>query len=238
MLSRRDGQLVGTIGTIGCFSLSNKLMLTGQGGLVVTDDDELAARGRLFRELFPRTSLQVPPAERLGTAYLMTDLEAAVGLAQLAKIGGYVRAQVAAADRLREMLAPLPGLRVLGDDPRSAPNRLFLAIRISPELLGPAAAFSAALAAEGVPHIYPYDLPIYRHPLFTERRTYGASGYPFTMDRPGGPADYTTVSLPVTEELVAETIVVRMSQAFTDGDVADIAAAISKVARGKARAAP
>jgi dTDP-4-amino-4,6-dideoxygalactose transaminase len=226
MLSRWDGRLVGTIGDVGAFSLSNKLIVMGQGGFIATNDDELARRGRLFRDVARRG---LAPALWIGTAYLMTDLQAAVGLEQLRKAPGYLARQVAAADELRGRLSALPGLRVLGDDPRSAPNRLFLPISLDGDS-PPSERFTAALAAEGIPAIWPYDEPIYRHPLYAEHRTYGRSGYPFTA-REGGPIDYGAVSCPVTEDAIARTLFVRINQSWTPEDIDDVATAFEKVAR-------
>jgi dTDP-4-amino-4,6-dideoxygalactose transaminase len=159
----------------------------------------------------------------------MTDLEAAVVLAQLDKADGYVARQVVAADRLRSTLADVPGLRVLGDDPRAEPNRLFLAVRFDPNVVGPAGLIARAVQAEGIPAIFPYDEPIYRHPLFAERRTYGSSGYPFRgAGRPE--VDYTGVQCPVTEDVLATTAMVRMNQSWTDADLDDVAVALRKVA--------
>jgi len=228
MLSSYRGRLVGTMGDVGAFSLSNKLMVMGQGGFVTTNDDRMAERGRLFRDVARRG---VAPALWVGTAYLMTDLQAAVGLAQLEKAEGYRQRQIAAADALRGQLDAIPGLRVLGNDPRSEPNRLFLAIAAD----GPAdaertARIGRAVTAEGVPVIFPYDEPIYRHPLYADRRTFGTSGYPFVA-RAGGPMDYRSVSCPVTEDTLARTMFLRMNQSFTPRDLEDITAAFAKVMR-------
>ena len=225
MLSEWDGRLVGTLGDVGAFSLSNKLIVMGQGGFVATNDDQLAARGRLFRDVARRG---LAPALWIGTAYLMTDLQAAVGLAQLRKARGYMERQVAAADWLRTALADLSGIHVLGDDPRSRPNRLFLPIA----LVGDAPLtdrFARALVAEGVPAIFPYDEPIYRHPLYAEWHTYGRSGYPFSA-RASGPIDYRRVHCSVVEDALSRTMFVRMNQSFTNADLDDIAAAFHKVA--------
>ncbi len=93
-----DGKIVGSIGDIASFSFyANKIITTGEGGMVVTDDDELAKRARLFRG-------QGMDAERrywfpvIGYNYRMMNLPAAIGLAQLEKIDYFLelRKQIAA----------------------------------------------------------------------------------------------------------------------------------------------
>jgi dTDP-4-amino-4,6-dideoxygalactose transaminase len=94
-LSECDGRKLGTIGTVGCFSFfSNKNISTGEGGMLVTDDDALAARARLLRS-HGMTSLSYERAKghatsydvvELGFNYRMDDIRAAIGLAQLEKL--------------------------------------------------------------------------------------------------------------------------------------------------------
>ncbi len=81
------GRRVGSFGTAGCFSFyPTKNMTTGEGGMVTTDDDELAARVRVFinhgqsRKYYHTT---------LGYNYRMTDIAAAIGLVQLGRLDGF-----------------------------------------------------------------------------------------------------------------------------------------------------
>ena len=103
-----DGRCLGTFGRAGCFSFSpNKTITTGQGGLVVTDDDALAVRLRELKD-------QGRPVRgtggndvhaTLGFNFKLTNLQAAVGMAQLARLDARV-------ERLRRDLSrvsPRPG---------------------------------------------------------------------------------------------------------------------------------
>lgn len=97
-------QKVGTFGDAGTFSFfGNKIITTGEGGMVITDDDELAERIRLLkgqgmdpdhRYWFPIT----------GYNYRMTNIEAAIGLAQLENIDDHIRAHQRVADWYGEFL--------------------------------------------------------------------------------------------------------------------------------------
>jgi perosamine synthetase len=89
LLSRRGGKYLGTFGSAGCFSFSpNKTITTGQGGIVVTDDGALAVRLRELKD-------QGRPVRGtggndihavLGFNFKLTNLQAAVGVAQLRKL--------------------------------------------------------------------------------------------------------------------------------------------------------
>ena len=86
-----DGRTVGGLGRIGSFSFyANKIITTGEGGMLTTDDAALAARCRLLRDH------AMPPQRRywheeIGFNYRMTNLQAAVGVAQMERIDSFIR---------------------------------------------------------------------------------------------------------------------------------------------------
>jgi dTDP-4-amino-4,6-dideoxygalactose transaminase len=111
-----DGRAAGSF-VLGCFSFyATKNLTTGEGGMVTTDDDGLADRLRVLRNqgMRQRYQYEVP-----GHNYRMTDLQAAVGLPQVARLGEIVDRRRANARRLSEALAGVPGLTV----PRELPGR-------------------------------------------------------------------------------------------------------------------
>jgi perosamine synthetase len=101
---------VGAIGTIGTFSFyGNKIITTGEGGMIVTNNALLAERSLLFRgqgQAFDRTYWHLV----IGYNYRMTNLEAAIGLAQLESLSERLERRRAIADRYRANLAAVPGL--------------------------------------------------------------------------------------------------------------------------------
>jgi dTDP-4-amino-4,6-dideoxygalactose transaminase len=115
------GRMCGTLGEIGCFSFfSNKNLPVGEGGMVVTGDDELAARLRLLRS-HGMTTLTwdrhrghahsydvVSP----GFNYRMDEVRAAIGLVQLRRLQAANTKRAALADRYRELLDGQNGLVV------------------------------------------------------------------------------------------------------------------------------
>lgn len=109
------GRPVGSLGTLGCFSLyANKTVTAGEGGIIVTDDEALYHRLVAIRNLGQEPGHPfVHPF--LGANYKMTDLHAAVGLAQIEKLSRYVAARRrnvedlnARLDRLDHVIERLP----------------------------------------------------------------------------------------------------------------------------------
>src|SRR2546421_1061781 len=102
------GKKAGNLGDTACFSFyATKNMTTGEGGMIVTDDDRIAERARLLRH-------HGQPAKYehvlVGFNYRMTEIAAAIGLAQLAKLDGWVKQRRANARALSKGLDGIEGL--------------------------------------------------------------------------------------------------------------------------------
>jgi perosamine synthetase len=103
------GQMTGALGDMGCFSFyANKIITTGEGGMVTTDSDELAERLRLLRNL----AFQRPRFfhEHAGFNYRMTGFQAAMGRAQLRKIDWLIEQKRRVAHAYNELLSDVPGI--------------------------------------------------------------------------------------------------------------------------------
>ncbi|HKY48740.1 MAG TPA: DegT/DnrJ/EryC1/StrS family aminotransferase [Acidimicrobiia bacterium] len=112
--ARIGDRAAGSFG-LGCFSLyATKNVTTGEGGVVTTDDADMASRARVIRNqgMRERYEYVVP-----GHNYRMTDLQAAVGLPQLRRLEEINLARSENAERLRTGLANLAGLRVPAERP-------------------------------------------------------------------------------------------------------------------------
>jgi len=112
----------GGLGDFGCFSFHpRKSITTGEGGMLTTNDDALAARAQILRSHGASISEEqrhagpqpylLPDFDELGFNYRMTDLQAAVGLVQLTKLDAFIDERTRWADYYREALAELPWLR-------------------------------------------------------------------------------------------------------------------------------
>jgi perosamine synthetase len=112
--ARYEGRSVGGLGAVGAFSFyGNKILTTGEGGMVVTDDPELAERALLFKgqgQAFDRTFWH--PV--IGYNYRMTNVEAAIGLAQLDRLEENLSSRRDIAMRYRSRLVDLDGIAFQG----------------------------------------------------------------------------------------------------------------------------
>ena len=169
----------------------------------------------------------------LGLNYRMTELQAAVARAQLPRLAGVVEDRQRAAALLTRTVAGLDGLSAA--DPRGTVYWQF-PIFIDPESAGgDAPNYARALAAEGIPANGGYIVrPLYLTPVFTERRTYGESGYPLVVPPATAVPDYAPGLCPNTEDLIDRRLLaIGWNENYSDDDVADIGAALSKVHAAK-----
>ena len=232
-LAEYKGRLVGTIGDIGCFSLQqSKHMFTGDGGITVTDDDELARRARLFMDKGWDRSLGLPRAYvMLGFNYRMTELQGAVARAQLKKVRWVVERRRRVAESLTRKISGIDGLT-----PPKVPKGCKHSYWLYP-LKIELSMFDAtlddivkALRAEGIPAGAGYiGKPIYMAPLFTEKRGYGGTKCPWICPLYGREIDYREGLCPQAEETIRQLITLPCNEYFTEEDVEDIAEALEKV---------
>jgi perosamine synthetase len=110
--SRYAGVLCGALGGMGCFSFfANKVITTGEGGMVVTNDDGLAEQLRYFKNLcFPMQGPRRYVHEHIGFNYRMPNTSAAIGLAQLERIEEYVERRRNNARRYNDRLRGQRGI--------------------------------------------------------------------------------------------------------------------------------
>jgi perosamine synthetase len=102
----------GSMGTLSCFSFyANKLLTTGEGGMVLTDDESLSGKLALLRNLGFEPGQRFRH-EELGHNFRLTSLQAAVGVAQLERMDSIVARKREIAGLYSERLAAVPGLRL------------------------------------------------------------------------------------------------------------------------------
>lgn len=115
--ARYRGHCCGSLGTVGAFSFyANKILTTGEGGMVVTDDDVLAERLRLLKDLAHSPERRFWH-EEMGFNYRMTNLQAAVGLGQLESVATFLERKRSMAERYASGLRGIPGLRLPATQP-------------------------------------------------------------------------------------------------------------------------
>jgi len=113
--SRHGGRATGTMGAAGVFSFNgNKIMTTSGGGMLVSDDEALIAKAR-FRSTQSRESVPWYEHNEIGYNYRMSNLLAALGRAQLARLPEMMARRQAIRARYEASLGSLPGVSVTGD---------------------------------------------------------------------------------------------------------------------------
>ncbi len=118
------------MGDIATFSLQQTKHITcGEGGFVLTRSEGLGRRARLWADKGWNYDPVDPDHEFLGLNYRMSELQGAVALAQLRKLRPMVEHRVRMAERLRALLAEVPGVEAAPDDARRHPD--LLAVRPS-----------------------------------------------------------------------------------------------------------
>jgi perosamine synthetase len=115
------GRHVGTFGDMGILSYyGNKTITCGEGGMVLTDDDDLAKAAYRLKN-YGRDQKGTFVHESIGFNFSFTDLQAAIGIAQMKKLSAIVRRKREIHDRYVEELRGVPGLRPAFVDPRCQP---------------------------------------------------------------------------------------------------------------------
>jgi perosamine synthetase len=169
---------VGALADMSAFSFHPvKHMTTGEGGMVTTDDAELAGRMRRFRNHGIESDHR-QRAERgtwyyemteLGYNYRMTDFQCALGLSQLGKLPGWIERRREIAARYDEQLADLPGVEPLAVRTDRAHAYHLYVVRLDPGRLGvDRAAVFARLRESGI-GVNVHYVPAHLHPFYRER---------------------------------------------------------------------
>jgi dTDP-4-amino-4,6-dideoxygalactose transaminase len=230
--AQEQGRHAGTIGHIGVFSLNvHKHIQTGEGGVCCTDNDALAQRLQMIRnhgENVVESSTMEDLSNLYGFNFRLTELSAAVGLAQLEKASAIIDGRIQLAERLSQGLAGIEGITVPHVRPGARSVYYAWAARIDSDRLAISRSmFLKALAAEGFPAYGGYVAPLYRLPLFQRRMAMGRHGFPFTLTN----RTYSNGLCPVTERLHERELWLYEICAYdpSDDQIDQMIAAVHKV---------
>jgi perosamine synthetase len=220
-LAERDGRSVGSLGDIGCFSFQQgKHITSGEGGIVVTDDDRLAREIRLFvNKSWPYGEPQ-PDHRKLGLNYRITELQSAVLLAQLPRLPEFVAHRRKLAEALSSGLARIPGM-VTPPVAATAEHAFWRYPLVVDGAVVPdgVTRLATRLRATGVPAAPRYiGKPAFRCGVFADRRTLGSSGWPFTLARPEA-LDYDAARFPGTFAFLDSVLVLPWNERFDETHV-------------------
>lgn len=124
------GKHAGTIGDIGVYSFNgNKIMTTGGGGMIVSDNEELLKRAKHLTTQAKSDELYYTHDE-IGYNYRMTNLQAALGLAQLEQLEDFIETKKRNYDFYKNEIQEIPGLRILDFKDTIRPNYWFYALYV------------------------------------------------------------------------------------------------------------
>jgi len=221
------GKKVGTIGDTGCFSFQqSKHMTTGDGGMTITDDDELASAEAAFALKGNYFNMFV------GMNYRMTELQGAVALEQLKKLNGIVERRQRNAKRLNERISGLEGAHPPHIIDGVTHVYWLYPLFLRPEkLTATPRRFSEALSAEGVPFVWPRSSEelVYTRPALIQKRVFGDSKCPWDCHAYGRERNYGPGLCPTAEATLPNILTVAMHECLTSDDIDDMADAIIKV---------
>jgi len=218
-LASENGKYAGTIGHIGVFSLNyHKHIHTGEGGICVTNDEELATRLRMIRN---HAEAVVGPAKindltnMIGYNYRMTELSAAVGLIQLRGVEKHVGIRKNFAEKMSKKIKELPGIEIPFIRPNCSHVYYNWALKFSEEKTGiTRSIFTKALQAEGFPCSEGYVEPLYMLPIFREKKAFGKSNYPFNLTN----RTYDENMCPQAQDLYEKKLIITETCPFEIND--------------------
>lgn len=207
------GKALGTFGKIGTFSFDSvKTLTTGEGGMIITDDEELYTKASEYHDHGHDHDPTVPRGLEkrrfIGHNFRMMELQGALGLAQLKKLETLILPkQQENKARIREALAHIDAI-TFRDYPDPAGDTATFLTFLLPSA-GKARAFNEALAREGAGAIFWHENTWHYYQQWEhllEGKSYTRSGYPFRDDEGAPRCRYGKQDLPKTAELLSRTL--------------------------------
>lgn len=191
----------GSFGDLSAFSFyANKLVTTGEGGMLVTDDDALAARARSLRNLCFQPSRRFVH-EELGWNFRLTNVQAALGLAQLERMDDIVERKRQMGREYARRLSDVPGLILPAEEDWARSVYWMYGVVLSDDMDMDNARFAELLKARGV-ETRPFFVGMHEQPVFLSRGLFGGETYP-VADRLARRGLYLPSGLALTGEQMA-----------------------------------
>jgi dTDP-4-amino-4,6-dideoxygalactose transaminase len=204
------GRVTGTLAHVGGYSLNyHKHIHTGEGGILVTNDDDIFERLQLIRnhaEAVVGDKGVTNLSNMIGHNYRLGEIESAIGIEQLKKLKKLVAGRQRAAERLTEGLKGLPGLRTPVIKPDCTHAYYVYPIILDVDQLGVSRGrIYSALEAEGIPGLAQGFANVHLLPMYQKKIAYGSKGFPWTSDICHRDVSYAKGICPIAEELHDKT---------------------------------
>ncbi|HWI40822.1 MAG TPA: DegT/DnrJ/EryC1/StrS family aminotransferase [Verrucomicrobiae bacterium] len=208
------GRPCGSFGDLSTFSFyPNKHVTTGEGGMVVTDDDALAARCRSLRDLCFQPATRFVH-EELGYNFRMTNMQAAVGVAQIERLSEFVLRKRRMGRRYRELLQGVGGLQLMPPSTPYAESIYWVfGLMLKDEVPFDAREAMSRLGQKGVA-TRPFFWPMHEQPVFRKAGLFGEDRHP------------------VAERLARRGFYIPSGMALTDDQMDTVAEAIKGLMEG------
>ena len=240
------GRKTGTLGHIAaCSFCQNKTFTTGgEGGMVTTDDEELAWEARSFRDhgynVKERLNLLALEQKlsyihnRVGWNYRMTEMQSAIGLAELERMDSWnLPCRRRNAHIVMDALGELPQVKYMPIDTEERQNGWFvMAFTLDIDNMNcDISQFVEAAGAEGAPCWKVFWPQCHTESAFTSQHGFGDSGFPFTSKEYTAPesVDVSKVDVPNARWHESHTFTCFAFPTFTEDDMQQIASALVKV---------
>ena len=230
------GKMTGTMANVGGYSLNyHKHIHTGEGGILVTNDDEIAERLQLIRnhaEAVVEDKGVTNLCNMMGHNFRLGEIESAIGIEQLKKLKGLVAGRQRIAERLTQGLSGFPGLRVPVVKPDCTHAYYIYPMVLDVEQLGASRArIIEALEAEGVVGLTAGYTNLHMLPMYQKKMAYGSKGFPWTSEICHREVSYQKGICPVAENLHEKSFIgfEMCVHELNDDDVDLIVKAFKKV---------
>jgi len=225
------GKSLGTFGKIGCFSFDYvKTVTCGEGGAIVTDDEQIYTLAQAFTDHghdHLGTDRGADNHPHIGTNFRLSELNAAVGIAQLGKLDHILKVQRTHKALLKEGLAELKQVQFRELPDPAGDSATFLSFFLSTE--NDARQAAQALGMAGVDGcFYWYDNNWHYHRKWDHIKTFAAPGR-LPIDRFGYGADLTKAALPQSDAIMGRTISMLIKLRWTEQQVRDRLAGMKSV---------
>jgi perosamine synthetase len=204
--AKYKGKHAGTLAHVGGFSLNyHKHIHTGEGGIVVTNDENIAERLKLIRNhaeaVVGKMGIQ-DFSNMVGYNFRLGEIECAIGIEQLKKLDGLISGRVKAADRLTAGLSNLKGLSAPTIRKDCTHVYYVYPMLIDEDSLGVSAPrIAEALRAEGVLGLSTSYQNLHLLPMYQRKIAFGSRGFPWNSDIARRKVSYEKGICPVAERL-------------------------------------
>jgi dTDP-4-amino-4,6-dideoxygalactose transaminase len=234
------GKYTGTIGHIGVFSFNvHKTIQSGEGGVLVTNDNVCAFRAQLCRnhgENYVSQDSDYSAGPVMGSNYRMTEIEAVIAYEQLLKLDLFNKKVRELVAYLTKKLSGISGLELPYVSKDYFHVFYLYPIKIDEKKLGISRdLFVEAMTAEGFPMSKGYNLPVYLLKIFQEKKVFNNTKFPFEDGYYSGKVDYSKGICPVCERLYEHDLTHTMICQYprTKKDIDLFVVAVRKVIENK-----